>query len=188
MSMRKLFVCLGLSALMTAVNGVSVAVKASVTQKPQIATFVNGAVAIFAADQSALVKENRQLLIKNRALARKIATKLGITSSGEIPTSGTPLEQNQVLILQNQETFAAIATKVGATVPSLTAVEAADPAEKNHKLLLQNKSIVVSILKKLDIPPAPPAELKGTFVDKNHTLLVGNGKALAKIAAKLGVS
>ncbi len=77
---------------------------------------------------------------------------------------------------------------MGAAVPALTPVTGADQAEKNHNLLLQNKSIVVAILKKLDIAPAAPVELKGTFVDKNNTLLVGNGKALAKIAAKLGVS
>ena len=91
-------------------------------------------------------------------------------------------------MLQNQETFAAIATKVGSTVPTLSAPVGADQAEKNHNnILLQNRSIVEGILKKLSIPPAPPAELKGTFVEKNHTLLIGNAKALAKIAPKLGV-
>jgi hypothetical protein len=140
------------------------------------------------ADQSKLVAENQKLLIDNRALARKIATKLGITSSGEIPTTGKPLEQNQVLILQNQETFKAIAEKVGAAVPTLTAVEATDIAEKNHKLLLQNRSIVVSILTKLGLPVAAPPTLMGTFVEKNNTLLKGNAAALAKIATKLSVS
>ncbi len=139
-------------------------------------------------DQSALIKENRELLLTNRELARKIATKLGITSTGDVPTTGTPLEQNQILILQNQETFKAIALKVGATVPELTAIDAKDTAEKNHKLLLQNKSIVVEVLKKLEIPLAPPPDLsKGTFVDKNNILLKGNGAALAKIATKLDV-
>ena len=185
--MRKSLAWLSLVAVVTTITGISAAAKASVTQNQNT---LSGkiAVVVSAADQSALVKENKQLLITNRALARKIATKLGITSSGAVPTSGTPLEQNQVLILQNQETFAAIATKVGATVPALAAVEATDPAEKNHKLLLQNKSIVGAILKKLGIAPPPAADLKGTFVDKNHTLLIGNGKALGKIAAKLGVN
>jgi hypothetical protein len=66
-------------------------------------------------------------------------------------------------MLQNQETFAAIAAKVGSAVPALSAPTGADQAEKNHSILLQNRSIVVGILKKLSIPPAPPAELKGTF-------------------------
>ena len=139
------------------------------------------------ADQSKLVTENRKLLIDNRALARKIATKLGISSTGEIPTTGTPLEQNQILILQNQETFKAIAEKVGATVPSLEAISATDLPEKNHGLLLQNRSIVVGILKKIGIAPATPPTLTGTFVEKNNVLLKGNAATLAKIAAKYGV-
>lgn len=143
---------------------------------------------IAAADQSALVAENRDLLIKNGDLARKIAAKLGVNLTKEIPTTGTPLEQNQVLILQNQATFKAIAEKVGAVVPELASVEAADIAEKNHKLLLQNKSVVVSIMTKLSIPLAPPPTLTGTFVDKNNTLLKGNAGALGKIAAKLSVT
>ena len=144
-------------------------------------------VKIAQADQSKLVTENRKLLIDNRALARKIATKLGISSTGEIPTTGTPLEQNQILILQNQATFKAIAEKVGATVPSLDAISATDLAEKNHGLLLQNRSIVVGILKKLDITPAAPPALTGTFVEKNNVLLKGNAATLAKIATKYGV-
>jgi hypothetical protein len=140
------------------------------------------------ADQSKLITENRKLLVDNRALARKIATKLGLTSTGEIPTTGSPLEQNQVLIMQNQETFKAIAMKVGATVPTLEDISATDIAEKNHKLLLQNRSIVVGILTKLGITPAAPPTLTGTFVEKNNVLLKGNAAALGKIAAKLGVS
>ncbi|MGB8703383.1 MAG: hypothetical protein WCD18_28535 [Thermosynechococcaceae cyanobacterium] len=139
------------------------------------------------ADESQMVATNRELLLKNRELARKIATKLGITSTGDVPTTGTPLEQNQVLILQNQETFKAIAEKVGATVPELSPVEGADTAEKNHNLLLQNRKIVRAILEKLGITPAAPPELTGSFVQKNHTLLMGNGAALGKIAEKLGV-
>ena len=137
-------------------------------------------------DQSALVAANKTLLVNNRALARKIATKLGITSTGELPTSGTPLEQNQVIILQNQKTFRDIAEKIGASAPPMSAVNATDPAEKNHQLLLVNKAIVGSILKKLGITPTPPG-LKGTFVEKNNTLLKANAAALAKIAAKLEV-
>ncbi|NJM28652.1 MAG: hypothetical protein HC856_11520 [Pseudanabaena sp. RU_4_16] len=67
----------------------------------------------------------------------KIASSQGITSSGELPTTGTPPEQNQVLILQNQETFKAIAEKVGATVPALSKPGGSDVAEQNHNLLLQ---------------------------------------------------
>jgi hypothetical protein len=179
-------VSISASLLAAGLGGLDLAAQASMLQAPQKFS-VQERVLISQADQSALIAENRTLLENNRTLARKIATKLGITSTGEIPTTGTPLEQNQVLILQNQETFKAIAEKVGATVPALTPVEAAEIAEKNHKLLLQNKSIVVEILKKLDLPLAPPVELTGTFVEKNHTLLKGNAGALAKIAGKLDV-
>jgi hypothetical protein len=181
------FVSMSASLLAVGLGSVSLAAQASVPQTPQMRSVLERTVTVAQADQSALITENRELLVNNRALARKIATKLGITSTGEIPTTGTPLEQNQVMILQNQETFKAIAEKVGATAPTLTPVEAADTAEKNHKLLLQNKSIVVEILKKLDLPLAPPVELTGTFVEKNHTLLKGNAGALAKIATKLDV-
>ena len=182
--MRKLFVCMSSGLLISSLTSAVLPIRASVTPEISSHKFSN---VIAATDQSALIKKNKNLLLTNRTLARKIATKLGIVSAGEVPTSGTPLEQNEVLILQNQETFKEIAIKVGAKVPALTAVTAADQAEKNHQLLLQNRSIVVEILKKLSIPAAAPAALTGTFVDKNHTLLVGNGKALAKIAAKLGV-
>jgi hypothetical protein len=139
------------------------------------------------ADESALVTENRNLLLRNRELARKIAASLGITSTGDVPTSGTPLEQNQILILQNQETFRAIAAKLGANVPTLPQAAGADAAEKNHNLLLQNRQIVRAILDKLGLTPAAPAELTGSFVQKNNVLLVGNGATLARIADKLGV-
>jgi hypothetical protein len=184
--MRKIFVCLG-SGIIAAVSiGLMSSVEAAGFQQDRPIPTNKISIDIYGADQSALVKKNRDLLLANRSLARKIASKLGIQSAGDVPTSGTPLEQNLVLILQNQETFKAIATKVGASVPDLGSVDGSDQAEKNHKTLLQNKSIVVGILKKLGIAPAG-AELKGTFVEKNHTLLVGNGKALAKIADKLGV-
>jgi hypothetical protein len=179
-------VSIGASLLAAGLGGINLAAHASMLQAPQKFP-VQERVLIAQSDQSALIAENRTLLEDNRALARKIATKLGIDSTGEIPTTGTPLEQNQVLILQNQETFKAIAEKVGATVPTLTPVDAAEIAEKNHKMLLQNKSIVVEILKKLDLPLAPPVDLTGTFVEKNHTLLKGNAGALGKIAAKLDV-
>jgi hypothetical protein len=185
--MRKLFVFLGSGILAASVTSMSLSVEASVPQR-SLKPSLSSSIALAQADQSALIKQNKELLLTNRKLARKIAAKLGITSAGDVPTSGTPLEQNQVLILQNQETFQAIAAKVGAKAPTLSPVEATDPAEKNHKILLQNRSIVVEILKKLGIPLAAPAQLAGTFVDKNHTLLIGNGKALAKIAAKLGVT
>jgi hypothetical protein len=183
----KIVVSMSVSLLAFGLSSLGLGVQASMLQAPQVRSVQEHGFTVAQADQSKLVTENRELLVNNRALARKIATKLGITSTGEIPTTGTPLEQNQVLILQNQETFKAIAAKVGATVPALTPVEAAEPAEKNHKLLLQNKSIVVEVLKKLEIPLAPPAELTGTFVEKNNTLLKGNAGALGKIAAKLDV-
>jgi hypothetical protein len=183
--MRKLFLCLGSGILAASLNGLCLSATAFVPQQSQLNS-AHGFI-ISQADQSALVKENRELLITNGALARKIAAKIGATVAPlSMPTTGTPLEQNQYLILQNQAVFTAIAVKVGATVPELSAVTGADIAEKNHNLLLQNKSIMVAILKKLDIAPAAPVELKGTFVDKNNTLLIGNGKALAKIAAKVG--
>jgi hypothetical protein len=187
-SFMNILVSMSASVLVVSLGSVSLAAQVSTPSFSKI--MFSGQERLFTvaqADQSQLVTENRELLVNNRSLARSIATKLGITSTGEIPTTGTPLEQNQVLILQNQETFKAIAAKVGATVPALTPVEAAEPAEKNHKLLLQNKSIVVEILKKLDIPLAPPAELTGTFVEKNNVLLKGNAGALGKIAAKLDV-
>jgi hypothetical protein len=183
--MRKLFVCLGSGLLVTSLNSLSLPARASFLQQSH-SSQSHGNLAVLEADQSPLIKENKALLITNGNLARKIAAKLGITVPVAAPTTGTPLEQNLGLILQNQEIFKAIASKVGATVPELGAVDGADQAEKNHNTLLQNKSIVLGILKKLGIAPMP-IELKGTFVDKNHALLIGNGKALAKIAAKLGV-
>jgi hypothetical protein len=182
-----IFVSMSASVLAIGLGGMNLVAQASILQTPQAPSIHERAVTVAQADQSALVTENRELLVNNRALARKIATKLGITSTGDLPNAGTPLEQNQMLIMQNQDTFKAIAEKVGATVPTLTPVEAAEIAEKNHKLLLQNKSIVVEILKKLDLPLAPPVELTGTFVEKNNTLLKGNAGALAKIATKLDV-
>jgi hypothetical protein len=185
--MRKFFVCLGSGLLAVGLNSMYLSATASVPQQSQL-NLSQGFV-ISQADQSALVKKNRELLITNGDLARKIAAKMGATvAPASIPTTGSPLEQNQSLILQNQEVFKAIAVKAGAAVPELAPATGADSAEKNHKLLLQNKSIVVAILKKMDIAPAAPVELTGTFVDKNNTLLVGNGKALAKIAAKLGLA
>ncbi len=159
---------------------------ASLLKAPKMFSIQSQTKIAAAPDQSALVTANKKLLVDNRALARKIAAKLGITSTGELPTSGTPIEQNQVIILQNQKTFRDIAEKLGASAPPMSAVNATDPAEKNHQLLLVNKAIVVSILKKLGIAPTPPV-LKGTFVEKNNTLLKGNAAALAKIAAKLDV-
>jgi hypothetical protein len=180
MSMRRL--SLGLGILVTSFSSSLLPVEASSLQPSHFHSVRENFIA--QVDQSALIKENKELLIKNGTLALTIA---GITSPLKIPTSGAPLKQNESLILQNQETFKAIAKKVGATVPSLPGASGADQAEKNHKLLLQNRSIIVAVLKKLGIPPAPAPELTGTFVDKNNTLLVANGKALAKIAAKLGM-
>jgi pyruvate/2-oxoglutarate dehydrogenase complex dihydrolipoamide acyltransferase (E2) component len=183
MMTRKLIVCLGLSTLMTAVNSIPAAVKASVVSKSQIAP--SSAIAM-AADQTAVAKKTNALLIANGIFARKIAAHLGIESSPKEPPAGDVFQQNLFLILQNQDTFRAIAAKVGATAAPAGAVEGADQSAKNHSILLTNKKIVGAILKKLAITPTPPT-LTGTFEEKNVTLLMGNRKALDKIAEKLGV-
>jgi hypothetical protein len=147
----------------------------------------SNSVLIAQADESKLTAENKALLLSNREMARKIATSLGITSSGELPTSGTPPEQNQVLIMQNQETFKSIAEKVGATVPALSKPGGSDVPEQNHNLLLQNRQIVVAIAQKIGVTLAAPPELTGSFTEKNHKLLLGNKASLTKIAEKLNV-
>ena len=78
MSMRKLFVCLDSGILATSLNSLSFATAATVAHQSQIAPAHRIAVAVYQADQSALVKQNKELLLTNRTLARKIATKLGI--------------------------------------------------------------------------------------------------------------
>jgi hypothetical protein len=184
MMMRKLMVCLGLSTLMTNVNIGSTTVKASVLSKPEIAQHSN--IAIAASDQTATAKKTNALLIANGALARKIAAHIGVEITPKEPPAGDIFQQNLFLILQNQDTFRAIAAKVGAGAAPAGAVEGADQSAKNHSILLTNKKIVGAILKKLGITPTPPT-LTGTFEEKNVTLLMGNRKALDKIAAKLGV-
>lgn len=184
MSMRKLIVCISLSTIITTVNGVSAAVNASVSQKPQIAP--SSDIAITGADQAETAKKTNALLIANGALARKILAHLGIESTPKEPPSGDIFQQNLFLILQNQGTFRQIAEKVGATAAPAGAVEGSDQSAKNHSILLTNKKIVGQILKKLGITPTPPT-LTGTWEDKNVTLLMGNRKALDKIAEKLGV-
>jgi hypothetical protein len=184
MLMRKLIVCLGLSTLMTTVSIGATAVKASVLPKSQIVPSSN--IAMVAADQTATAKKTNALLIANGALARKIAAHLGLEITAKEPPAGDVFQQNLFLILQNQDTFRAIAAKVGAGAAPAGAVEGADQSAKNHSILLTNKKIVGAILKKLGITPTPPT-LTGTFEEKNVTLLMGNRKALDKIAAKLGV-
>jgi hypothetical protein len=184
--MRKLLVCLGLGMIATSLNSLSLSAEALVPQRLHSTSSHGISVAIAAADQTAIAKKNNALLKTNRGLARKIATHLGIESSGEIPTTGDVFDQNKVLILQNQDTFRAIAAKIGAKAPPSDAVEGATQSEKNHSILLINKKIVGAILKKLGITPTPPT-LVGTAEEKNNLLLVGNGKALVKIADKLGV-
>jgi pyruvate/2-oxoglutarate dehydrogenase complex dihydrolipoamide acyltransferase (E2) component len=169
---------------MTTVNGVSAAVNTSVSQKSQIA--LSSDIAIAASDQSATAQKTNALLIANGALARKIAAHLRIESTPKTPPAGDVFQQNLFLILQNQDTFRAIAAKVGATAAPAGAVEGADQSEKNHSILLTNKKIVGAILKKLGITPTPPT-LTGSFEEKNVTLLMGNRKALDKIAEKLSV-
>jgi hypothetical protein len=184
MLMRKWAVCLGLSTLMTVVNIVPVAVKASVVPKSQISSSSN--IAIAAADQTAVAKKTNALLIANGILARKIAAHLGIESTPKEPPAGDIFQQNLFLIVQNQDTFRAIAAKIGAGAAPAGAVEGVDQSAKNHSILLTNKKIVGAILKKLGITPTPPT-LTGTFEEKNVALLMGNRKALDKIAEKLGV-
>jgi hypothetical protein len=183
MLMSKWTVCLGLSTLMTVLNIVPGAVKASVLQNSQIASSSDIAMA---ADQTAVAKKTNALLIANGALARKIAAHIGVEITPKEPPAGDIFQQNLFLILQNQDTFRAIAAKVGAGAAPAGAVEGADQSAKNHSILLTNKKIVGAILKKLGITPTPPT-LTGTFEEKNVTLLMGNRKALDKIAAKLGV-
>ncbi len=142
--------------------------------------------ALAGADQAEVAKKTNALLTENGILARKIATHLGIESTAKTPPEGDIQQQNLFLILQNQATFRAIAEKVGATAAPAGAVEGPDQSAKNHSILLTNKKICGQILKKLGITPTPPT-LTGTFEEKNVTLLMGNRKALDKIAAKLGV-
>jgi hypothetical protein len=184
--MRKLLVCLGSGMIAVSINSLFLSAEALVPQRIHSTSSHGISVAIAGADQTPMAKKNNALLITNRGLARKIATHLGIESSGEIPTTGDIFEQNKVLILQNQDTFRAIAAKIGAKAPPADAVEGADQSAKNHSILLINKKIVGAILKKLGITPNPPT-LVGTSEEKNNLLLIGNGKALEKIAAKLGV-
>lgn len=183
--MKILATSFSVAILTVSLNSFALSARADLTQPSQVGA--QSSLLLAQADESKMIADNQQLLISNRALARKIAGHLGLTSTGDVPTTGTPLEQNQVLILQNQATFKAIADKVGAKVPALPPAEGATPAEKNHNLLLQNRQIVLAILDKLAIPPAAPAALTGTFVAKNHALLNANAATLAKIAAKLGV-
>lgn len=186
MSMSKLLVCLGVGVIATSLNSLSLSADALVPQQIHSTSAHGNALAIAGADQSAVAKETNALLIKNGAFAVKIATHIGLKIKTSAPPAGDIFEQNRFLILQNQDTFRAIAAKVGATAAPAGAVEGADPSERNHSILQTNKKIVGAILKKLGITPTPPT-LTGTFEEKNRTLLVGNGKALAKIAAKLGV-
>jgi hypothetical protein len=183
--MRKLFLVLGSGLIAASLNSMSFSAEASVLKKSDLNRDSGSQLAMFA-DQSAVAKKNQELLLVNGALARKIAAHLGLETTAPTLPSGSVLEQNQYLILLNQDTFRAIAAKVGATAPPAGAVEGKDQSEKNHSILLINKKIVGAILKKLGITPTPPT-LTGTVEEKSNLLLIGNGKALDKIAAKLGV-
>ena len=183
--MRKLFVYLGLGLFATSLNSLPSSAEALVPQQSYSTSFHRNYVAL-TADQTEVAKKTNALLIANGEFARKIATHLGIESNVKTPPDGDVLQQNLFLILQNQDTFRAIAAKVGATAAPAGAVEGPDQSARNHSILLTNKKIVGQILKKLGITPTPPT-LTGTFEEKNVTLLIGNRKALDKIAAKLGV-
>jgi hypothetical protein len=184
--MRKLFVYLGLGIIATSLNSLSLSAEALVPQQSHFTSSHRKYLAITGADQTAVAKKTNALLIANGIFARKIAAHIGIESTPAAPPDGDVFKQNLFLILQNQDTFRAIAAKVGATAAPAGAVEGADQSAKNHSILLTNKKIVGAILKKLGITPTPPT-LTGTFEEKNVTLLMGNRKALDKIAAKLGV-
>jgi hypothetical protein len=183
--MRKLFVCLGAGVVAATLNVVALSVKASAPQRSHLNPAHGIYLAMFA-DQAEVAKKTNALLIANGVFARKIAAHLGIESSPKSPPDGDIFQQNLFLILQNQDTFRAIAVKVGATAAPAGAVEGPDQSAKNHSILLTNKKICGQILKKLGITPTPPT-LTGTWEEKNVTLLMGNRKALDKIAAKLGV-
>ena len=182
--MRKLFVCLGLGLIATSLDSLSLSARASISQQSSFTSAHRNYVAI-TADQSETAKKTNALLTANGAFARKILAHLGVESTPAAPPDGDVFQKNLFLILQNQDTFRAIAEKIGATAAPAGAVEGADQSAKNHSILLTNKKIVGQILKKLGITPTPPT-LTGTFEEKNVTLLVGNRKALDKIAAKLG--
>ncbi len=183
--MRKLFVYLGL--LTASLNSLLLPAEALVPQQSHFSSSHRSDVAITGADQTATAKKTNALLIENGILARKIAKYINAeTTEPAAPPDGDIFQQNLFLILQNQGTFRAIAAKVGATAAPAGAVEGADQSAKNHSILLTNKKICGQILKKLGITPTPPT-LTGTWEEKNVTLLMGNRKALDKIAAKLGV-
>ncbi len=184
--MRKFFVYLGSGIIATSLTSLSLSAEALVPQQSQLTSAHRDYVAITGADQSEVAKKTNALLTANGALARKIAAHLGIEATAGTPPDGDIFQQNLFLILQNQGTFRSIAEKVGATAAPAGAVEGADQSAKNHSILLTNKKICGQILKKLGITPTP-ATLTGTWEEKNVTLLMGNRKALDKIAAKLGV-
>lgn len=184
--MRKLFVYLGLSLIATSLNSLSFSAEALVPQQSNFTSSHQNYLALTGADQAAVAKKTNALLLANGEFARKIAAHLGVESTAAAPPDGDIFQQNLFLILQNQNTFRQIAEKVGATAAPAGAVEGADQSAKNHSILLTNKKICGQILKKLGITPTPPT-LTGTFEEKNVTLLMGNRKALDKIAAKLGV-
>lgn len=174
-------------SFLVCLGSASLPAHAAIQQMDRMISTQQGTVIALHGAEDKLIAENRALLIKNGAFARKIAAKLGLSATaGEIPTTGTPLEQCQVIILQNQKTFREIADKLGAPGAPMSEVNSTDPAEKNYQLLMVNKGIVVSILKKLGIKPTPPT-LTGSFVKKSNTLLKANATTLAKIGDKLGV-
>jgi hypothetical protein len=184
--MRKFFGYLGCGIIATGLINFSLSAKAVVPQQSQLTSAHRNDLAIAGADQTAIAKKTNALLVANGAFARKIAAHLGVESTAAVPPEGDVFQQNLFLILQNQNTFRQIAEKVGATAAPAGAVEGADQSAKNHSILLTNKKICGQILKKLGITPTPPT-LTGTWEEKNVTLLMGNRKALDKIAAKLGV-
>ncbi len=57
------------------------------------------------ANETELLSQVNSLLLENREIARQIAAKLGIETSGATPSAGDPAEQNNALIIRSQMLF-----------------------------------------------------------------------------------
>lgn len=137
------------------------------------------------AEDQAYLQEVNTLLTENRAIARKIATKLGFPSSTTIPGTGDLPERNNALVIRNQMLFKQIASKLG--VDSYTSVSTApDLIQQNHMALRQNRIIVRDIFSSLGIPTVGKLPSTGSLVQQNRDLLMGNKSSLTKIASEIG--
>ena len=77
-----------MSIALLAVGLTSAGAMAQASPSTHSNNFASNPMLIAQADESKLVAENKALLLSNRELARKIASSQGITSSGELPTTG----------------------------------------------------------------------------------------------------